>query len=204
MPRWQPRPFEQGMLDGLCGIYSIINGLLWAQHTSRFTTIKRPKQARTLREVEVTELFIHLLSALVQRRAHLRSVVDGVNNRDLARLIRHSSRWLIERSGVAFTSHRPFLGRARIATSRVACALAEHLATPGSAVIVGLECPWDHWTVVRKATPGRLLLLDSSGESQLLLRACGQHCTSHSSLLRPDNVFLLRLTHSTAAYQASS
>lgn len=199
MPRWQPRPLEQGTLDGLCGIYSIINSLLWAQYTSQLATIKKPKQTKDLDEAELTDLFMHLLSALVQRRSHLRPVVDGVSHNDLARLIKSSSKWLVEHSGAAFTSHRPFYGRARIATSRVACVLARHLALPGSAVIVGLERPWDHWTVVRKATPRRLLLLDSSGESQLPLRACGQHCTRRSSLLRPDNVFLLKLTRVTAA-----
>ena len=57
-------------------------------------------------------------------------------------------------------SRRPFAKRDEPEPEECLRVLAEHLARPGTAAIVGTD---EHWTVVRAVTPKRLLLADSDG-----------------------------------------
>ena len=194
MPR-RPAALEQGALDGLCGIYSIVNGILWALKT--YPAPRPHKRGRRLpSDAELGDLFVMLLSNLVQGHSHLKSIVDGTSSRQLLRLLSKSSDWLRENKGLALVTRRPFQGRSYVATARVTRGLGQHLARPGTAVILGVEAPLDHWTVVRRVTPQSLLLLDSGGASRLSMKEWGEGCRRNSGLVHPDNIFLLNVTKS--------
>ena len=78
----------------------------------------------------------------------------------LARLLRRAGRWLHKHHGLALEISRPFRRADRPEHQECLRVLAEHLARPGTAAIVGSD---EHWTVVRSVTPKRLLLADSGG-----------------------------------------
>lgn len=186
MGRRQPRPFEQGELDGLCGIYSVINSLNWALHSLRASHRGTRRQAGQLIEEERIGLFASAVRILPHRRYGLCPVVDGISGAELARVLKESVAWLQDRRGLQLSIRRPFYRRTRVTTRRLRLVLTEHLAKPGTAAIIGVEPPWEHWTVVVRVTAKRLALLDSSGASILLLKTSGWHFGR--------DVFLLQVT----------
>jgi hypothetical protein len=144
-----PRPFEQGDLDGLCGVYAVVNAARLAAHPHR-----------RLRAAECRGLFAALLEELADEGRLRGFVAAGLGNRVLARLLRRAGRWLRKRHGLALEVRRPFSKADEPDPDACLRALAEHLARPGTAAIVGSD---EHWTVVRAVTPRRLLLADNDG-----------------------------------------
>ncbi len=200
MPR-RPTALEQGALDGLCGVYSIVNGIVWALRT--YPRPRPQKQGRRRpSDAELGDLFIMLLSNLVRGHSHLKPIVEGTNSRQLFRLLSKSSDWLRKHRGLALVTRRPFHGRPYVPTTQVAQKLGQHLVRPGTAAILGIEAPFDHWTVVRQVAQHRLLLLDSAGNSQLSMKTWGEGCSRKTGLIHPDNIFLLKLTKSKRARKA--
>jgi hypothetical protein len=189
----RPWPLAQGELDGLCGLYSIINSLIWGLYSLQVTGHRPRQQSRSLGEREVEQLFLSLITRLT-RKYGTRSVVSGVHSLELARLLRHSAAWLSAKRDLRLTFMRPFYRRRRVTMGQVCQALSNHLTGAGTATIIGLEWPSRHWTVVIGVTPTRLYLLDSSDEPpHSSLRRRPRNSERHRRLLRPGEVFLLKL-----------
>jgi hypothetical protein len=189
--RRPPRPFVQGALDGLCGVYSIINGLAWALHTHKSPVDGPSRRTKRLNSRDCEELFAALTSALLKRKRRDAPIVDGLHSLDVSRLLRESALWLREHHRLELHVIRPFYHRRRISMQRAVRRLSLHLSEPGSAVIIGIESPWQHWTVAIAVDGRRLHLLDSDGLARLSLRHYGRNCEAHTGLLRPSGVFLL-------------
>jgi hypothetical protein len=190
----RPWPLVQGELDGLCGIYSIINSLIWGLYSLQITGHRPRQQSRPLGERETEELFLSLITRLT-RKYGTRSVVSGIHSLELARLLRHSAVWLSAKRDLRLTFMRPFYRRRRVTMGQVCQALSNHLTGAGAAAIIGLEWPSRHWTVVIGVTPTRLYLLDSSDEPpHSSLRRRPRNSERHRRLLRPSEVFLLKLS----------
>ena len=189
----RPQVLEQGHLDGLCGVYSVVNGITWALHTIRSTHGSATSLARPLRHAEEDELFALLLRAIVRKRTHLRSVIDGINSVQLSHLLRCGSGWLANNRGLHMNVVRPFYRRPRVATRVITRRLAAHLDEPGTAAIIGVDPPLRHWTVVTRVARTRLVLFDSSGDSHVPLRQFGRHWDRDIGFIRPSTLFLLRV-----------
>ena len=144
-----PKPFEQGDLDGLCGVYAVVNATRLAAHPHR-----------RLRAADGYDLFAALLAELADEGRLRGFVAAGLGPRVLAPLLRKAGRWLRERHGLGLEVSRPFAKRDQPEPEECLRVLAEHLARSGTAAIVGSD---EHWTVVRGVTPKRLLLADSDG-----------------------------------------
>ena len=59
-----PRPAIQGDLDGLCGVYSIVNSIQWALHTCTATAWEIGQARKRLSWAEREALFDTLVTAL--------------------------------------------------------------------------------------------------------------------------------------------
>ena len=189
----RPWPLVQGELDGLCGLYSIINSLTWGLYSLQVTGHRPRQQCSPLGQREIEELFLSLITRLT-RKYGTRSVVSGIHSLELARLLRHSAVWLSAKRDLQLTFVRPFYRRRRVTTGQVCQVLSNHLTGAGTATIIGLEWPSRHWTVVIGVTPTRLYLLDSSDEPpHSSLRRRPRDSERHRRLLRPGEVFLLKL-----------
>jgi hypothetical protein len=188
----RPWPLAQGELDGLCGLYSIINSLIWGLYSLQIAGYRPRHRSRPLAEREIEALFLSLITRL-NRQHGISSVVAGIHALELARLLRHSATWLSAKRDLRLTFTRPFYRRRRATIGQVCQVLSNHLAGPGSAAIIGLEWPWRHWTVAVGVTATRLALLDSSGDPYLTLRRRPRSAERQLRLLRPGEVFLLKL-----------
>jgi hypothetical protein len=188
----RPWPLVQGELDGLCGLYSIINSLIWGLYSLQIAGHRPRHRSRPLGEREIETLFLSLITHL-NRKHGVRPVVIGISALELARLLRHSATWLSAKRDLRLTFMRPFYRRRRATIGQVCQVLSNHLAGAGTAAIIGLEWPWRHWTVVNGVTATRLALLDSSGDPYLTLRRRPRNSERQRRLLRPGEVFLLKL-----------
>jgi hypothetical protein len=148
-----PTPFEQGDLDGLCGVYAVVNATRLAA-----------QPYRRLSAADGEDLFAALLKELAAAGRLRGFVTGGLGARTLARLLRRASRWLRKQHGLTLEISRPFRKANTPEPEDCRRVLAEHLARPGTAAIVGTA---EHWTVVRAVTPRRLLLTDSNGRQHL-------------------------------------
>ena len=144
-----PKPLELGDLDGLCGVYAVVNATRLAAHPHR-----------RLSATDCYDLFAALLAELADAGRLRGFVAAGLGPRVLARLLRRAGRWLRKRHGLALEVSRPFRKADQPDPERCLRVLTEHLARPGTAAIVGSD---EHWTVVYAVTPKRLLLADSNG-----------------------------------------
>ncbi len=165
-----PRPFEQGDLDGLCGVYAVVNATRLAA---------RPH--RRLSAADCADLFAALLAELADEGRLRGFVAAGLGPRVMNRLLRKAGRWLRKRHGLALEVSRPFAKRGQPEPEECLRVLAGHLARPGTAAIVGSD---EHWTVVRAVTPRRLLLADSAGRRHLAA-AVSPDATGTGSASRP-------------------
>jgi hypothetical protein len=185
-----PRPAMQGDLDGLCGVYSIVNAVQWALHTCTASAWACGQAPKRLIWAEREALFDTLVTALGNRRPLATFVTGGISSLELTRLLRVSREWLSVHRNADLVFRRPFYRQRTIATRHVLARLREHLAAPGSAAIIAVEA---HWTVVRGAANRRVRVMDSGGWMFMTIRSKA-HRGARRNGFQPSSVFLLRLT----------
>ena len=152
----QPRPFRQGALDSLCGVYAVINA-------TRLATWP----GKRLTEHHCTELFQLLVAELTAERRLHQVMTEGSAYPVVSRLLRATAEWLRKQHKLQLSFQRPFHSKPDIRGRRALGVLAAHLDNPQTSAIVYLAEPWyDHWSVARGVSPSDLLLLFDSGRRQ--------------------------------------
>ena len=189
-----PSAVLQGDLDGLCGVYSIVNAVQWALHASNLHTGAGRGRIRPLTMTERQTLFGRLVMTLGAQRPAATFVTNGVSSRELARLLRTTRDWVSEHRGATLLAKRPFYRQRNVARSQLVAHLRKHLSAPGAAAIVDVEAPPAHWTVLMGASEKRFLLLDSGGRLFLRLASLRDRAAGTPNGLTPGSIFLLRLS----------
>src|SRR4029079_14878284 len=148
------KPYRQGRLDGLCGIYTLINAL----------RLLCPK----LDEDACERVFCALIKARTRQTASpLAVIAAGLSRRELLKLIDPWQRFAAKKFGVILTVERmkvsePTLGGLWRSLCR---------ALDGQSVaILGLDGAERHWTLAYAVTERTLRLADSCG-LRVILRA---------------------------------
>src|SRR4051795_7844769 len=141
------RPYRQGRLDGLCGVYTLINAL----------RLLCPR----LNEDACEAAFCSLIRARTRQTASPLAVISaGLSRRELLQLIDPWQRFAAKKFGVILMVERlkvsePTLG----GIWRSLCQ-----ALDGQSVaIIGLDGAERHWTVAYKTTERTLWVADSCG-----------------------------------------
>ena len=172
-----PAPFRQGDLDGLCGVYAIVNAM----------RLLCPKLDRAKAE----RLFEALLRELPQGRTDCgpAAICHGVSRGCLRRMITVTRRQVRQEFGVAIRLE--CLGNAAsridapIRLEWLWATLAEKFDT-GAIAIVGIGGRHNHWSVAMTITPRMLWLADSSG-MQAVRRGAGMG----TDLIEARDVFVV-------------
>ena len=150
---------EQGNLDGLCGIYAIVNAVDAISGRDEFD---REEQA---------ELFSELVRCEFERLENIKFVSDGIYLVGMKRLVKRAESYLEQKKvlGVKCKAGLPGTGQGKNIGhfwDEIEKLLASDVPT---AVVVGYNESdgTGHWTCVAKATGKTLMLRDSCGLSQL-------------------------------------
>jgi hypothetical protein len=156
-----PKPDQQGKFDGLCGIYAILNSIKW------------------LYRIDEDDL-----DAMFQSLCVPQALWNGLGVPEIRRLLDTSASYLAEQHGYDdFHWHLPFLRRPFSTVNSFWRCVGEQISAHVPAVvIIGLNTPWDHWTVAHKVTPRAVAFFDSYDMGRY-------HFTSFTSRrpARPEN-----------------
>lgn len=147
------KPYQQGDLDGLCGVYALINAVDYlCGPLSR-------SQARRL----FKQILVHLetKAPLASRCTH------GIVINDIAGILKYivCKQYPIQR-------FKPFHRQPGVNKQLYLQTLTEFLQQPNSIVFLALEGYHGHWTLVYRITDKKLLIYDSSEIRYVLLRSC--------------------------------
>ena len=156
MPRCK-RAYQQGDLDGLCGIYSVVNALRYLLR---------------LNEEHSRELFNTLVEALHQScpRPH-KHLVWGIPFPKLKQLVEAAHTCQCLDWGQTFKARPLRLRREQRTLPQLWSALTQELR-PTCVAVIGITGATDHWCVVYRVTPKTLWVLDSSGRTRIRRSRC--------------------------------
>jgi hypothetical protein len=142
------KPDQQGKFDGLCGIYAVLNSIKWLYR---------------LGEDELDAMFKSLCESLPGKFPQ--ALWDGLGVPEIRRLLDTSATYLAEQHGYDdFCWHLPLLRQKFSSPGAFWRSVGEQISENAPAVvIIGLNTPWDHWTVAEKVTPRAVAFFDSYG-----------------------------------------
>ena len=150
------RAYRQGDLDGLCGVYAVVNAL---------------RSVEGLTEAECRAVFRKLVRALGQGPRPHEPRLWGMGSRRLKHLVATARRCRLPDRELAFRA-RPLRLRGKERTlSGLWTALEDELG-PTCVALVGITGVTDHWCVVYRVTPKTLWLLDSAGLTRIHRSRC--------------------------------
>jgi hypothetical protein len=183
------RPYQQGDLDGFCGLYSIVNAVAVAVHWRPGDGERPLLPVRRFDDRQADQLFDGL-SGRVLRSGRLSTFDPSLSAAVLASLLRWTDQHL-RHQVIRLIWSKPFHKRKTVDIATVARCFRRHLEAPHTAVIVGYT---DHWSVITSASPKRFRLADSSGDLWLATnRQDARRCGVHVSEIQPTSIFLIRL-----------
>lgn len=154
-------PYQQGNLDGLCGLYAAVNAICF---------VIAPRKQMTRAHAGV--LFRKGISHLRDRGRLAEAVKHGMSAKWLRQLTRDLARCARRLTGIEVAIESP----PQLAKTLSREALLQLLDTAldnGAVVIVGLDNTYSHWTVVCGRNDQRYYLFDSNRLSWIQRESLG-------------------------------
>ena len=165
-------PFQQGGLDSLCGLYSVINAERIINRSS---------------DDETQQLVNDLVHFLSQRRLFGKFLIGGILHPQMLMILDK----VVGKQRIS-NVQVPWRGVPNPPLTTFWQSLQYFLnGTPGRAIILGLMGYHDHWTVIESITNRSILLYDSS-EMKRLPRS---HCTTVYATWKRKHVLLPAQTY---------
>lgn len=172
------KPFRQGDLDSLCGLYSVLNAtrllcpeLDYEGSRSLFRQLAERLTAKKVTAFETVAWGIETptVMALIQSaRTYVREVLDASLRLELFRSARKTLRI-------------GYLWKALMSRLK-----------EGWVAIIGISGRHNHWTVAHRATAKSMRLFDSDLMTALKRSRCSLRSTRVPHQIDPEDVFLLR------------
>lgn len=154
-------PFKQGELDGLCGVYAVINALRLALATTR-----------PMSRAEAESLF-HAGAAVIELHGQMGSAtICGVSQKLWRRIIAKLTTDAAEFAVSAVRARWPFRRRPAVTRTEV-FGVIEAAIDQRHPVLVALSGAHSHYTVICGYSAARFILFDSSTYKWIERRGCG-------------------------------
>jgi hypothetical protein len=148
-----PPPFQQGGLDSLCGLYSIINAERFINHSS---------------DEEAQQLFDDLIHFLSRRGLLGELLIGGVMHRQMLLILDK----VVGKQRIS-NVEIPWRGVPNPDLTTFWKSMQDFLdGTPGRSIILGLQGYHDHWTVIETITSRSIKLYDSALINRLPRSSC--------------------------------
>ena len=146
-------PFQQGGLDSLCGLYSIVNAERYINHSS---------------DEETQQLFNDLIHYLSRRGLLSKFLIDGIMHKEMLVILEK----VVGKKRIS-NAQIPWRGVTNPDLTTFWRSMQAFLdGTPGRAIILGLNGYHDHWTVIESITNRSIQLYDSALIKRLPRYAC--------------------------------
>ena len=167
-------PFQQGGLDSLCGLYSIINAERFINHSS---------------DEETQQLFDDLIHYLSRRGLLTKFLIGGIIHTEMLVILNK----VVGKKRIS-NVEIPWRGVQNPDLTKFWKSMQNFLdGTSGRAIILGLQGYHDHWTVIENITNRSIMLYDSA----LIKRLPRSSCTTvyatwkRKHLLLPAQTYFL-------------
>jgi len=167
-------PFQQGGLDSLCGLYSIINAERFINHSS---------------DEETQQLFDDLIHYLSRRGLLTKFLIGGIIHTEMLVILNK----VVGKKRIS-NVEIPWRGVQNPDLTKFWKSMQKFLdGSPGRAIILGLQGYHDHWTVIESITNRSIMLYDSA----LIKRLPRSSCTTvyatwkRKHLLLPAQTYFL-------------
>ena len=165
-------PFQQGGLDSLCGLYSIINAERIINRSS---------------DEETQVLFDGLIHYLSRRGLLSKFLIGGIIHTQMLVILKN----VVGKKRIA-NMEIPWRGVQNPDLTTFWKSMQAFLdGTPGRAIILGLQGYHDHWTVIEKITSRSILLYDSA----LIKRLPRSRCTTVYAAGKRQHILLPAQTY---------
>jgi hypothetical protein len=158
------KPYLQGSLDGLCGVYSIINA-------SRIIN--------NLSDEKCIELFQQVIRFLDSERCLSKLLINGIDINIIGQVMNNVKE-------LKLNKHQPFHGKPETKLGEFWNEMQNFLEMQNRAILIGLGGIHDHWTVVKSISPKQIKLIDSDGLKQLNRVSC---TTGEPSIQRIHKIY---------------
>ncbi|MBS3652411.1 hypothetical protein KEU06_27865 [Pseudaminobacter sp. 19-2017] len=156
----QIQPFKQGQLDGLCGIYAIINAI----------RIALGAEEKRFRRSDWEELFYVLLCAVDEEIGAVKAVSYGLSAKSFRKAAKVAVEHMRDEHEAAISITRLIPRHAKPTAPQVIQAI--DATSAGQAVIAGLSGKLDHWTICRRVSAKSLILFDSNSYLRIARPNC--------------------------------
>lgn len=165
-------PFQQGGLDSLCGLYSIVNAERIINHSA---------------DDETQLLFNDLIYYLSRRKLLGKFLIEGIIHKQMLMLLDK----VVGRKRI-MSVRIPWRGVPNPDLDSFWLSMQAFLdGTPRRSIILGLQGYHDHWTVIERITNRSIFLYDSA----LIKRLPRSHCTTGYPTLKRRHVLLPAQTY---------
>lgn len=177
-----PRALKQGDLDGLCGMYAVVNAL------NHLLSIKPPPG--------FNEEMFEVVARSVPRREYPEVLWEGMDVETLTRIARRATRHFEAEYEVRITVERPFARRRFRDRHAYFDAVSSYWDKQYSTFIVFIDWPKSvghaHWSVLKTIEDQRICLVDSGGQHALPTARMGVN-GDRGTRLHPPSTLMLTL-----------
>ena len=144
------KPYNQGALDGLCGVYSIINAARIVNDAG---------------EEDCEALFESIMVYLNSKKNLSKTITEGLNINVIGGILRNIKE-------LKLNGKMPFRGRRETGLPEFWASMQEFLEQPHRALILGLDGIHEHWSVVEQISNKRITFFDSDGIKHINRQIC--------------------------------
>lgn len=168
---------RQGGFDRLCGLYSVVNAILWIDPLGR----------------QLNQQFFDCgLDYLTSKKKLDTAMLSGMTRKVWLKLAR---RILAERNRLTHDQLELYrISHSDMESSQETWRNVSNCTDNGWPVLAHLEGAYDHFTVICHITPKRVVLFDSDGQHWLQRRSCriGGPDASKRFWIKPNSLVALR------------
>jgi hypothetical protein len=169
------KPYRQGDLDGLCGVYALVNAVDYL-----CGPLSLPKAKR---------LFEQILTYIESNSPLAFRCTAGTTINEISSILKYviCNQYPIRR-------YKPFHLQPVVSKERYIKTLSDFLEQPNTIVFLTLYGPLDHWTLVRKITAKTLVTYDSCEIHYVLRSSCSMISDEVKKYywLMPTHTYLLK------------
>lgn len=165
-------PYHQGQLDGLCGVYSIINS------------------ARIINNFDhkyCESIFREIVKFLALEYSFSKIMTQGVNINIIGHIIN-------DIENLCLIKEMPLRKEKKLPLTLFWSSMQRHLAEPNRAILLGLGGVYNHWTVTHKISDRRMMLFDSAHLQHLNKYSCTTQRLNENyrHIIKPKYTYYLR------------
>jgi len=147
----QLRPYLQGNLDSLCGIYALINAIRWALRN----------ELASAKGMHWEELFRRLTNHAVKEMGHLDLPTSGLSLYATIGLTHIARDYVSDELHIELLFRRPFAIKKPIEADQTIESISRHLQQPNTAALAAIYGKLNHWSVITAVDDKQAQLFDS-------------------------------------------